>query len=373
MKKFNHNVIKVCHIISADLWGGAEAQAYSLIKGMSKQKDINIRVIIFNYGQLYSKIISSNINLNIVEENKNNILSMILETYRILKLYKIDIIHTHGFKENYIGGIAAKALQINVVRTHHGKGMIEGTILHKLIEKINEKFLTNDLIAVSCDLKELLVSKKYNKNKIHVIRNGLDCIDLVSERDHVCIKNILDIESDAYIIGNIGRLVSVKNHRCLLDGANIILQNYKNVHFLLVGDGPLKEVIYEYAKSLGIDKRLKMIGFHKNIIDILKTFDIFALTSLHEGIPMSLLEAMCIGIPTVTTRVGGIPEVIVDNYNGLLIPPDDPVAFSKACISLLENNMLAEKLARNAKQDMKSKYSLNNTINKTVTLYHTYI
>jgi L-malate glycosyltransferase len=361
--------LNVCHIISGDLWAGAEVQAFSLIKELSKISFVNLNVITFNNGILSSKVLDSGIQLTVIEERYTNLFAMIWRIYNVVKERMIDIFHVHGFKENLIGGIVAKILSSRVVRTHHGKGMIEGSLLHYFIEKINEKFLTNQLISVSQDLKHFLLSKNFQKSKIAVVRNSIDIKKIPSVENSIEVKTKLQIRDDVSVIGTIGRLVTVKGHKYLLEAARDIISKNNRVVFVFVGSGPLLDELKEFTASLGIEDYVRFTGFSDDPFPLLNIFDIFVLTSLYEGIPMALLEAMSMGKPIISTCVGGIPEIIKDGHNGLLVPPRDPKELSDACLKLLNEPQLSVTLASNAKNDSEQLHSLRNSVSETITLY----
>lgn len=361
--------MNVCHIVSGDIWAGAEVQAYSIISELARIPTFNVHVITFNNGILSSKITKQGIRLDIVNEASSNVFSMILKIYTLLKHMKIDILHVHGYKENFIGGVAAKLLKTRVIRTHHGKGMIEGSLFHSLIEKINEKLLTSKFISVSNDLKRFLLSKNFKANKISVIRNGIDVELICPSRNKTEIRDQLHIAHGNIVVGTLGRLVSVKGHKYLLEAIKLVLEREKKVVFVVAGDGPLFEDMVRYAKTLGVDKNVRFIGFTDDPISILNAFDIFILTSLHEGIPISLLEAMCLQKPIISTAVGGIPEVIHNGHNGLLIPERDSMAIADACLKLISNQDYGSQLAHSAFHDVSEKYSLRSMVAETINLY----
>jgi len=367
-----NGVITICHVISGDIWGGAEAQAYSLIKSLACQDDISIEVVVFNNGHLYKKLSKENIDVHYLDENAESLISLILNLYRYIKKISPDIIHTHGFKENFTAGIASKFFSVKVVRTHHGKGMITGKGFHTYIEKINDLFLTRCSIAVSYDLKNYLVDCGFKRVNIEVIHNGYNCED-VAYGDVVKLKESIGIGERDRVIGIVGRLVPVKNHHGFLDSAKIILSTRDDVYFCVIGEGPLMKELEQYSRALGIDENVKFLGFNRNIKALLELLDIFAMASFHEGVPMSMLEAMCAGVPIVSTRVGGIPEIIQDDYNGLLVSHNDCAAFSDACLRLLNDGALCERLACNAIEDMKQKYSMNINANETIVYYKSII
>ncbi|MDH5573228.1 MAG: glycosyltransferase, partial [Gammaproteobacteria bacterium] len=265
MNNNSENNNKICHIISGDLWGGAETQAYSIICELSKMGIYNIDVVIFNDGVLYSRLLKNNFNVHLLAEADKNILRMIYAMYILFKKIKPDVIHAHGFKENLIGGIVAKLLKIKLIRTHHGIGMINGKLVYRLIEIINGRFLTNCIISVSEDLKKLLIKNNICNSGARVIRNGLNCTDASSDINVDELRNELGIDKKAYVIGTMGRMVPVKNHKCLIDGVHKILGENINVYLIIVGDGPLMEQLREYVKLLGIDEKVKLPGFKNDV------------------------------------------------------------------------------------------------------------
>jgi L-malate glycosyltransferase len=361
--------MNVCHIISGDIWAGAEVQAYSIINELSRIPTFNMQVITFNNGILSSKIAAQGIRLDIVNEANLNVFPMILKIYKLLKNEKIDILHVHGYKENFIGGVAAKLLKSKVIRTHHGKGMIESSLFHSLIEKINEKLLTSKLISVSNDLKRFLLSNNFKANKISVVRNGIDAALICPSRSKTEIRDQLHIEPGNIVIGTLGRLVSVKGHKYLLEAIKLVLEKDNRVVFAVAGNGPLFEDMVRSAMTLGVEKKIRFIGFTDDPISFLNAFDIFILTSLDEGIPISLLEAMCLQKPIISTAVGGIPEIINNGHNGLLIPERDSMAIADACLKLMSNKDYGSQLAHSAFNDVSEKYSLRSMVAETTKLY----
>jgi glycosyltransferase involved in cell wall biosynthesis len=366
--------INICHIVSGDIWAGAEAQAYALIKGLSKKKSLNLTVIAFNDGGLTKKIRDSGIHVEVVDENSYDALRMIVYICGILRKNRIDIIHTHGYKETLLGGGAARLSRIKgIVRTHHGKGVIDGVFHHRLIEKVNSNFFSDVLISVSDDLRQFLIANGYRRDKITVIHNGILSRDVEPSISADRQKDELKLERGAFVIGTLGRMVAVKGHKYFLVGAKRVLEKHENVVFVIAGDGPLMQETRQEVNQLGIEKKVRLIGFRNDPFNILNMFDIFVMTSLHEGIPMVLLEAMCLGKPIIATKVGGIPEIISDRRNGLLILPMDPEEFASKCIELIGDSALRDQLSNNARNDFISHYDVGRVAEKVEQLYRSFL
>ena len=362
--------MNILHVISGDLWAGAEVQVFSLIRELSRIPTINQNVIIFNDGILRNKLLQEGISVTLVEEAKFTILGMIVRCWKIMNGLSQNIVHVHGFKENFIGGFVARIVNANaIVRTHHGKGIIGLARRYDFIEHINDFLLTDFIIAVSFDLKEILEKNGISSHKISVVHNGIMPDAQVNSAPIQVLKQKIGIEDDEFVIGAIGRLVAVKDYKTFIAGAKIILEVHQKTKFIVVGDGPLQNDLEAQAIKLNIIDKIKFLGFQEDVMGIIQTFDIFAMTSLHEGIPMALLEAMSMKKPIVATNVGGIPEIICDSQNGLLIPAEDPEALANACLRLQRNATLRNCLSHCGFEYIQRKYSLKIMAEQTLAVY----
>ena len=147
----------------------------------------------------------------------------------------------------------------------------------------------------------------------------------------------LGIPSGAPVVGTIGNLKGHKGHRHLLQAATLVRRAVPETRFVLVGQGPEEEALRAQAGELGLDGTVVFAGYREDALRIASTFDVFVLSSLQEGLSIALLEAMALGKPPVVTRVGGLPEVVSDERNGLVVPPADPRALADGIIRLLED------------------------------------
>jgi L-malate glycosyltransferase len=361
--------VKVLHIITGDLWAGAEVQASTLILALKEMHGIEEQVITFNEGMLTENLRRNGFTFTVVDESMHGIPALISTCMKEIASFMPDIVHTHGFKENFTCGIAARIKGAKVIRTHHGKGMIGGKLRYMLIEQINARFLADALISVSRDLENFLVASGLPPEKITVIHNGAEPIDLPSIEKIQALKQEFQIPDNSRVIGTTGRLVPVKNHMLFLKAARIINEAMPGTRFVITGDGPLLAELKSYARSLGINHNVIFTGFRNDAKLIAGIFDIFALTSVHEGIPMVLLEAMSLGKPVVSTYVGGIPEIIENGTNGILVTPGDERSFATACLNVLSDETLRKRLLIQAERDIREKHSLAASVSKTYELY----
>lgn len=361
--------INVCHMISGDLWAGAECQFYHLARAFSGSQQVNLSVISFNEGILSFKLRQSGINADIIDERKLNIFQSIRGIMRILRHNKIDILHTHGYKETFLGKIAASISNVKaVLRTHHGKGVLEGTFKHRCIEKLNGRFFTDYNVSVSDDLLNYLEKIEQFKNII-TIHNRIDPNSIIVRKKPCLVKSELGIPDDIPLIGTVGRLVPIKGYSHFIEGAKRVLDSGHMAFFVIVGEGAMMNDLQLEVNNTGCHEYIKLIGFQKDIYEIINAFDLFVMTSLHEGIPMVLLEAMCLGRPVIATNVGGIPEVITNEKDGILIPPCDPEAFSVACSRLINEEDFRLQLSVNAKATISERYDIRASVEQLEKLY----
>jgi glycosyltransferase involved in cell wall biosynthesis len=363
----------ICHIISGDIWAGAEAQLFSTVIKLSTVQSLDICVLVFNKGVLYDKLNERNIKVKLISE-KQSIFSIIFHIYMYLRKEKIDIVHSHGFKETLLGGFAFKLYgRGSIVRTIHGKGMLGGSLKYRIIEFINKMIFTDHYIAVSHELSNYLIKQNFPVEKITVIHNGLNHGDIQIHNDSSQMKSILGISSDKVLIGTLGRLVPVKGQRYFIECARMIIKSVNNVMFVIGGDGPLRHELEMCAKEYGISDKLIFTGFVEKPYDFINMLDIFLLTSLHEGIPMVILEAMFLRKAIISTSVGGIPEILVNNHNALLVPSRDSKAMSKLCIELINNEEKRANLANNAYMDLMGKHLVIHGVTNILRIYQSII
>lgn len=357
--------IRICHVISGDLWGGAEAQALALMQRLAEHAEVC--AVVFNRGALCSRIEESGIPVEVADESALGLGGLIRRLHRILGKRRPHLVHVHGFKENLVAGTAARLRGIPVVRTHHGRGMIGAGKRHTYIERFNAAFLTDGLIAVSKDLADFLRDSGLSLKNLHVIRNG---IVLPAEDRRVTVPtDAMPAAERSFTIGTVGRLVSVKNHKGLLDAFKRVHDEIEAARLIIVGDGPLTAQLQSQAAQLGISSQVLFAGFQRDVSDYLRRMDVFVLSSLHEGVPISLLEAMSMQIPVVCTRVGGIPEVIADNQNGMLVDSGDAASLAAALTKIAADPSLARRLAENARSTVTGELSFERCLASTITLY----
>jgi len=215
-----------------------------------------------------------------------------------------------------------------------------------------------------------ITREKTPSEKIVAIPNGVDTAYFAPARwERGNSQAELGLSKDRFCIGTVARLTEAKGLKYLLLAVKRVRENIPDVTLLIVGDGPLREELEEYSRELGIDDAVIFTGYRNDIPRMLAAMDVFVLASVWEGMPVSLLEAMAMQKPVVATRVGGIPEVIQDGVDGILIPPTDANELARAIINIFKDREFSDNLALNARKRIMEHFSIESTAKRIGSLY----
>ena len=314
--------ISICHVAVGDLWAGAEVQLKVLLSKLVRRTEMNLSVVLFNEGRLEKEIGSLGIPVRVFPESRWGSDKIFLELVREFKKSNIQIIHTHKYKDTILAAPAAKLCGIpHVVRTVHGlREPFEGLQAFKMsfyeaIERIVHRYCVDSIIGVSSQI-ESRYKAEGQVSRVTCIRNGIDLEGKSVQIDRWHTRKDLGIDSGTCLIGTVGRLTPVKGIPYLLQAARMLLRGGANVKVLVVGDGSIRQDLMTQTHDLGITDEVVFLGHREDTDELLQALDIFVLPSLSEGIPMALLEAMAASRAVVASRVGGIPEIVEDGFEG---------------------------------------------------------
>lgn len=308
---------------------------------------------------------------------------------QIIKEFQPDIVHTHASKAGTLGRLAASKCKVPViVHTFHGHvfhsyfGKTK-TMLFKNIERYLARKSTA-IIAIS-DIQKNELSTQHKickKSKINVIPLGFDLSRFQEniEEKRKSFREFYKIEADEIAIGIIGRLVPIKNHKLFINAINILkTKAEKKIRVFIIGDGEEKENLIGYCENLNINfveytkhKKQALITFTSWIKDVdwaNAGLDIIALSSLNEGTPVSLIEAQASNKPVVTTNVGGVENIVVQNETAFVVPSNDLQQFSEALLRLINNDNLRVNMGSKGWNRVKDKFHYTRLVNDMEKLY----
>jgi glycosyltransferase involved in cell wall biosynthesis len=308
----------------------------------------------------------------------------------LIKRFKPDIVHTHAAKPGALGRMAAAAMKVPViVHTFHGH------VFHSYFNSVKTNLFINTerylarksdaIIAISDQQKRELVNdfKIAPENKFRTVRLGLDLdkfrVNQAEKRYQF--RQEFGLKDDDIAIGIIGRLVPIKNHQLFIDGINHVLKSSsKKIKAFIVGDGETRPDLEKQALDYQISfsthmtevdsSSLVFTSWRSDIDSINAGLDIVALTSFNEGTPVSLIEAQAANKAIVSTRVGGIQDVVVDGKTALLSDPDDTSSFCSNLLQLVEDDQLRDRLSQNSRHFVMENFSYQRLISDMSGLYY---
>lgn len=363
--------IRILRIVSNLGVGGVQKRMVSLLPKLNKER-YNIVVCSFKSGELQHCLEQSGISVRIVKRRFKFDPICIYRLCSIMKKENIDIVHTHCHKPNTTGRVAVKLAGVPVIiANEHNVDSWKSSwqlILDKWLAAYSDK-----IIAVSEAVKNFYVENAdIPADKFEVIYNGVDLDfwqkDIPSQEVIAEKKAELGLLQDDKVIAAIGRLHPQKDHEYLLRAAREIIPRMKNLKFLIVGDGPMRDSLESLSERLGIKENVVFTGKRDDIKDLLYISDISVLSSIREGFSNVVLESMACGKPVVATDVGGNKEIIIDGENGFIVPSRDKDALADKILALAGNEELTEKMGLAAKETVKN-FSLSQMAYKTEKLY----
>lgn len=333
---------KILHIISGDLWAGAEVQAFTLLTALQKIPDVEVAAVLMNEGELARRLREKHIAVTVFPETEMGTFSIFLALRRLITQWQPDVVHTHRFKENILGALAsALAGGVPSLRTTHGAPEHPARGLRKLPKRLLamlDRWLGANVqkcvIAVSEDLAEKL-AHDFPKKKIRTIENGIDVMDVRARIKPVAFR--LNAPNSSHV-GIVGRLTAVKRVDLFLDACATLFTQDQNTqwHFHVFGDGPLLESLAQQANSLGIANVTTFHGHRDDIAACIAGLDVLVMCSDHEGLPMTILEAVAIGTRIAAHAVGGIPSVLKHYPAAELVQRHDSSSYADAVVTLLK-------------------------------------
>jgi len=331
-------------------------------------------VVLFKKGWLFDRLEESNIKVKVIESGRSWDLIFLYRMICFCRKHKISLIQSHFMGSNLYACLAGMILRIPVVATFHNELILSwwsynfAGIKHFLI-----RYLSSKIVVVADFMKkDYLNIAKFPRGKLLTIYNGIDLIAENETIDIVALKKELGILEEDFIVGNIANFRSPKGHRYLIEAASIVCKSISSAKFLLIGDegdGIIKKEIKALIAELGLEENIKLLGFRKDARKLLKIIDLFVLSSISEGLPLSVIEAMASSIAVVATDVGGLYEIVIPNKTGYLVETENAAALAEKLIILLENKTLRIQMGRAGQEVVQNKFSLKTMIENYQNLY----
>lgn len=300
----------------------------------------------------------------------------LIRLVRLLRKERPTIVHTHTSKAGLLGRFAA--ILVGVPCRIHS---VHGTIFKEFFSPWKSRIFiglewllgikTQFFLADTDLIRQRMIALHIARpEQIKVLHLGLNLEPFRNlEPFQGFLRKLLKLSATTKIVGTVARLVPIKGIEFLLEAAARLLPKYPDLHFVITGDGELKKQLVDRAAQLGIAKHVTFLGFWKDLRQIYADLDFLVVPSLSEGCPIAVIEGMAAAKPIIGSAVGGIPDVISDGINGLLVPPKDPKSLAEAIIRCLSEKELSRRMGERARQDAFDRFTIAQSVDATEQCY----
>lgn len=354
----------VIHTESSKGWGGQENRTLHEAIGLKK---LGARVLILCQpdSRLAIRAQEKGIETRMVKMRKSFDLSAIWQIMRVIREERVDIVNTHSGRDSILAGIAGRLSRTKpvIVRTRH--------LALPITSKFTYSVLPHKVVTVSEYVRQYLISLGIRKDHVTAVPTGVDLSRFNPETEAGTLKHELNLDANSLVVGTIAILRFKKGHHVLLEAIPKVLEAVPNAIFVFAGDGPQHENISKIIEAKNLGRHVLLLGLRRDIPNVLKSIDLFALPTLEEALGTSFVEAMAMEKPVIGTRVGGVPEVIHEGKNGLLVNPSDPTDLANAIIRLLKNPGLAKSMGARGRTIATTEFTVDRMCLRMHALYQT--
>jgi glycosyltransferase involved in cell wall biosynthesis len=279
----------------------------------------------------------------------------------------VDVVHAHMFGSNVWGTVLGRLSGVPVVVAHEHTWSFQGRPLRRFLDRELVARWADVFVAVSDeDRRKMIEVEGVDPAKIRVISNGIPSPANGAVTD---VRAELGIESGVPVLGVVCELRAQKALEVLFEAAALLLVEFPTLKVLVAGDGPERARLEEGARRLGVADTVLFLGIRRDVPAVLAAVDVAVLSSDYEGSPLSVMEYMAAAKPVVSTRVGGVPELVREDVHGLLVEPRDPEALAEAVTRLLRDPALAKRLGAEGRQRQQREFSLEAMVRRIEDLY----
>ncbi|MEO2069257.1 MAG: glycosyltransferase family 4 protein [Desulfurobacteriaceae bacterium] len=350
--------MKILHVNTEKGWRGGEQQLFYLAKGLSK----------FGIKSVVACKVNEELERRCKEEGIETIPLSGNQLEDITRISIIgrefDIIHAHSAKTHTIVAFSKKFHKRKVVYTRRVDFVPKNNSLTKLKYKLTDK-----IVAISECVKNILKENlKLEENKIEVIYSSVDP-KVEKSLNFEKVKEIRRELNGTPIIGSVAALTDQKNIPTFIESASFVLEKYPNAKFLVLGEGKKRKELQNLIEKKGLSGKFYLLGFKREVVNFVKAFDVFVLPSDYEGLGSSILIAMLLKVPVVSTDAGATKEIVLNKETGILVPKRNPEKLADGIIKMIEDKALRETCTKNAYRMVKEKFTVDKMVEKYVKLY----
>jgi glycosyltransferase involved in cell wall biosynthesis len=279
----------------------------------------------------------------------------VLQLVRLFRSERPDVVHTHSSKAGLVGRLAARLAGVPVVvHTVHGWSFHDGMprIARRVaisLERLAARWTSRLVVVADLDRETGRRERIGTPDHYVLVRSGIEpAVYRPSPRSRARAREVFGCPEGRPVVGTVTRLCRQKDPMTMLAAVRQVVDARSDAHCVIIGDGPLRPAVEQLIDDLGLRRHVTLLGSRNDVDTLLAGFDVFALSSLWEGLPRVVVEAMAAGVPVVATDAGGVREVVEDGVSGLVVPVADATALAEGVVRLLDDPRLATRFARSA-------------------------
>lgn len=294
-------------------------------------------------------------------------LGIFARLYRLFKKERIDLVHTHHFAQLFYAALPARLSGARIIHTEHEFfSYMNNAFSRAMIRPLSA--WCERMTAVGPEIADYFIQTiGVPKERVVTVPNGVD-LD-TCEIDQASVRRDLGLAPSAIVVGTVGRLEPEKDHPTLFEAFRQLLPAVPEVRLLVVGGGSREDALRAYAKQIGIAEKMSFLGVRRDVPRLLAAMDLFVLSSVREGLPISLIEAMAARRPVVASNVGSIKDLVQNGQNGFLVAAGDVGAFAKTMKALVDNPALRRAMGEAGRKRAEESFSLAAMMQTYETLY----
>lgn len=353
------------HIDTARSWRGGQSQVRYTVAGLRARGHRTV-LVAHPEGELLKRM-SEGMDLVPLAPRNEIDLAAAWRLSRVLKRLRPDVVHAH---DPHAVAMAATALSI-AAPTPRPLLVASRRIEYPIARHSFSRWKYSQVdrfIAISAAVRRRLLADGVPSARIDVVHEGVD-VERIVDLPLVSVHGALYLPAGSPVVGNVGALVAQKSQQTLIAAAARVVKRVPDVRVVILGDGELRESLEAQIRHLHLERHVFLAGFRPDVLELMKDFDVFALSSTHEGLCTSLVDAMAAGKPAVATAVGGVPEVVDPGVTGFLVPPHDEAAMADRIVELLSDADLRRKMGEAALERARQLFTVERMVEGTLAVY----
>lgn len=350
--------------------GGSERVVYNLARKIDRN-GFDLILIGFADGPVRKRYEDMGVPVIILKKKEHIDLSLIMKLRKVFRAQSIDILNPHHYGPFLYTSLANIGHKAKMVYTEHSRWQLEELSLKERILNRIMIARTDAVMAISRQIEDYYLRKlKLKREKVRFIGNGID-LAYFKWKQGQGLRESLGIGAKEKVIGMVANLRPEKNHKLLISAFARVAGRLRDIKLVLAGTDCMNGEVQKYAASTDISDRVLFLGQRDDIPELLSVFDVFCLPSVHEGMPLTLLEAMAVGVPIVGSDVMGINEVIVNGSTGLLFPAGNEEKLAEEIGRVLTDKELSHRLSFAAREFVVRNFSLDDKAEEYQELFNT--